>query len=147
MTGSELKELYQAACDGKGFEGNAGQFKIWQQTLGWCQQADLAQALIWYFQENTAFPMPAELKTLSERARRERLTKSQNEWYVHYRCPICRATITKIHTSEERPPRTCNSPYGAYAGPGKKREMLQHGDVCGGILVIEEDRKLERVRA
>jgi hypothetical protein len=117
MTTKQLENLYRTACAGKGYEGNEGQFKIWKQTLQWCEEADLAQALVWYFSDNINFPMPAELKALAGRAMRERTSKLAIKtdlvgWY----CPEC-----GIHMSAFLPPgsdttRVCKGVPRVYKG-------------------------------
>jgi hypothetical protein len=108
MTDKELKDLYVTACSGKGFEPSDGQFKLWKQTLGWCEQSDLAKALVEYFSTNTAFPMPAELKALSEQARRIRVTQAARKTVlVRWQCPDCKVTMCGWIPPEDRDPRAC----------------------------------------
>ena len=126
MTDTQLKELYRTACHGKGFEPNDGQFKVWKQTLGWCEEADLAQALVWYFSDNAAFPMPAELKTLSERARRERVSRAaQKTELVGWFCPECGVHLSGFLDPSDHAPRACKGV--PRTGPT--------GEVCGAIMV------------
>lgn len=118
MTDPQLRKIYRRACDGKGFEPNEGQFKLWKQTLGWCEEEDLAQGLVWYFEANTSFPMPAELKPLSERARRERIAKNsgpaiQTVW----QCEDCGHTVSSL--DPEWRPLECQ---------GFKAVPLKHAD-------------------
>lgn len=90
MTNSEMKTIYDTACRGKGYEPNDDQFKVWKQVLGWCESGDLAQGLIYWFSNNSTFPMPAELKPLSEQARRERTARStKRNDFVAWKCPVC----------------------------------------------------------
>lgn len=139
MTDNQLKEIYRTACYGKGFEPNDGQFKVWKQTLGWCEEADLAQALVWYFQENTSFPMPAELKPLSERARRGRTAKTTGpKDEVRWRCPDCYVTMTgSIDPSDDRP-RICRGL------PRNRPQCDPQGNPipCGAVM-----DEIERTRA
>lgn len=108
MTDKQLRVLYQTACDGKGFQPNDGQYKIWKQTLGWAEEADLARALMYYFEENTDFPMPAQLKHLIERSRRERLTASEQPCEtVEYGCPECHAPFSVVVGVGDARPRLC----------------------------------------
>ena len=124
MKTSELEEIYVTACRGKGYEPNDGQFKIWKQTLGWCEQADLAQALVWWFTENSEFPMPAELKRLSEKSRRDREAKAAVlHDLITYQCPVCRVTRSGWPADPERQ-RYCMNV--AKDGDGR----------CGAILQI-----------
>ena len=141
MTKRELEQVYKLACDGKGFKPNDGQFKIWQLTLGNLEELDLQQALVWYWADNTNFPMPAELKTLAERSRRARASQTLG-WIVRYQCPVCGMTMTSNPHTENRPPRTCNSCY----GPIGSGIMLEEGEVCGAILDVLEDRREEMVK-
>lgn len=90
MTDAQLKKIYQTACDGKGYEANEGQFKLWKQVLGWCDEADLAQALVYHFSDSTAFPMPADLKALISRARMARVARStETAFLVRWECKTC----------------------------------------------------------
>ena len=108
MTDKELKEIYKTACFGKGFQPNDSQFKLWKQTLGWAEEADLAKALVYYFQESSTFPMPAELKHLIERSRRERLEKSTGPCeQVEYECPQCHAPFSTVVNVGDTRPRLC----------------------------------------
>lgn len=122
MTNNEMKEIYETACRGKGYEPNDGQFKIWKQVLGWCEAQDLARALIQWFTDNASFPMPAELKPLSEQARRERVARSSVKLdYVVYQCPVCMGTRSGWPEDPERQ-RYCMN--------------YRDGSRCGTILQI-----------
>ena len=94
MTDKDLKAVYESACDTKGFEGNAGQFKMWKQVLGWCERVDLQKALETYFAGNAGFPMPADLKPLAERARSERAARASGpEIYTVWECAECKTRM------------------------------------------------------
>ena len=122
MTEKELRNLYQTACDGKGYIGNEGQFKVWKQTLGWCEERDLAKALVAYFQDNTGFPMPAELKTLAESARRARITAaSAIKELVRWRCPDCGIYRSGFLEPADHEPRICHG-------------IAREGGNCGGLM-------------
>jgi hypothetical protein len=128
MTDPELRKIYKSACDGKGYEPNDGQFKVWKLTLAWCDQRDLAQALVYWFGDNTAFPMPAELKPLAERARRARTAKASAATdLVGWRCTICKVTRCGLISPEDHDPRYCQ---GIPKRPGYKP-----GEICGGNLI------------
>ena len=123
MTEKELRNLYQTACDGKGYIGNEGQFKVWKQTLGWCEERDLAKALVAYFESNTAFPMPAELKTLAESARRARMTAaSVSKELAHWHCAECGVYQGGHILASDHEPRVCR---------GVPREG---SGICGAIM-------------
>lgn len=95
MTEKELRKIYQSACDAKGFEPSAGQFKIWKLTLAWSEESDLEAAVADWFAVNPAFPMPAELRPLIEAARRERIAKtSQPQVQTVWECMDCHTTIS-----------------------------------------------------
>lgn len=90
MTPKQLESLYKLVCDGKGFAPNDGQFKIWKQTLGFYEEKDVSQAITSFFQRNSTFPMPAELRPLIESARRQRIAKAgQPSVYTLWRCMEC----------------------------------------------------------
>ena len=108
MTDKELKEIYKTACSGKGFQPNDSQFKLWKQTLGWCEAADLAKALVYFFQDQPGFPMPADLRHLVERAKRERLMESEGpKELVEYECPQCHAPFSTVVAVGDCRPRIC----------------------------------------
>ena len=138
MTTAQLKKLYQTACDGKGFEGNAGQFKVWQQTLGWCEETDLAQALVWYFQENTSFPMPADLKPLSERARRARTSSNTGpKDEVRWQCPDCGVIMTGFIDRADNRTRICR----ATPRNGPQHDAAGNSIPCGAAMnEIQRDK-------
>jgi hypothetical protein len=132
MTEGELKHLYRTACAGKNYEPTDGQFKIWKQTLGWCEEVDLSQALVWYFQDNTGFPMPAELKTLSETARRQRVSRiAVVKDEVRWRCPDCGVTMTGFIDPTDRAIRVCRG-FPAHDRPQTNPDGSPIP--CGGIM-------------
>ena len=134
MTTKQLEKLYEMACRGKGYEPNDGQFKLWKQTLGWCEEVDLGQALVWYFSENTAFPMPAELKPLSARSLRERTNKTKDlRWYVTWECPTCGFRMSGFLSEDADLERRCPSPYAPLGDP---RKSLKVGEVCYGKMDV-----------
>ena len=134
MKDSELRQLYQTACHGKGYEPNDGQFKLWKQTLGWCEERDLAQALVWYFEANSGFPMPADLKPLAERARRTRtLEAAAPKDVVIWQCPDCGVTMTGFVGEGESIERRCA---GAYRKRGEMPRSLPKGQVCGARMQV-----------
>lgn len=137
MNLKQMQGIYRMACEGKGYKGNEGQAKVWMLTMGNLEEEDLAQALLWYWADNTAFPMPAELKTLAEKARRQR-TASGLGWIVTYECMDCHLTYTSVHKNELRPPKVCRSPYRKENG---KLMWMDKGEMCGGILNIIDDRR------
>ena len=139
MTKDQMTDLYKTACAGKGFKPNDPQLKLWQSTMGYLEHADLAQAIVWFFEANTGFPMPAELKPLAEKSRHQR-TASGLGWIVTYECPDCHLTFVSVHKDEQRPPKTCRAPYRNVNG---KLTWLKQEDgwICGGILNIIEDRR------
>jgi hypothetical protein len=105
---AEMSQIYFEACDAKGYKGNDGQLKIWRQTLAYAEKKDLQQALIFYWQDNTDFPMPAELRHLVERARRERLAESSEpKEFVEYECPQCHAPFSTVVNVGDTRPRLC----------------------------------------
>jgi hypothetical protein len=102
MTDKDLKEIYKMACATKGFEPSDGQYKIWKQTLGWCDPKDLEKAIVEYFTTNQNFPMPAELKPLAEAARLKRVRPTTGyEFTTGYRCPRCALTVTSFNQARE----------------------------------------------
>lgn len=123
MTKTELEKLYRMACDGKGYQPDDGQFKVWKLTLMWAEEKDLAQALVWFFQTEQGFPMPAQLKTLAEKARRERLARAVgDETYTVYVCAECGTRV-----GSWRPdfvPRACKGHIGSI------RNDPDYGKVC-----------------
>ena len=136
MNLKQMQGIYRMACEGKGYKGNEAQLKLWFLTMGGFEEADVAQGLIWYWETNTAFPMPAELKILAEKARRGRQSSALG-WIVRYQCPQCGVTMTSVRKTEEWSPRACNSRY----GPIGSRIMLPPDEVCGAILDVLEDRR------
>ena len=131
MTTKELTGIYRVACQAKGYDGNEGQFKIWKQILGWCERIDLEKALETYFAGNTAFPMPAELKPLAERARRERMARlSQKEMLAMWRCPDCGAGLSAyLPEGSSTDGRRCQGV--------PTRKGYQPGEICGAALVLD----------
>ncbi len=102
MTDKELKEIYTLACDTKAFTPDAGQFKVWKMTLGWCDPRDLEKAVIAWYAENESFPMPALLKPLAEAARRKRIQPTTGyEYLTACRCPRCSKTVTSFEAARE----------------------------------------------
>ena len=105
---AEMSDLYFAACDAKGYRGTEGQLKIWQQILGYAEKRDLQKALEFYWQDNKEFPMPAELRHLVERARRERLQVTDEPCeQVEYECPECHAPFSTVVNVGDTRPRLC----------------------------------------
>ena len=142
MNLKELEGIYKTACEAKGYVGNKGQSKVWFQTLGHLEEADLAQAVTRYFEANASFPMPAELKPLAEQARRARVNTGLG-WIVTSICPECGSRYTGVYKTQERPVKTCRSPYSRVNG---KFVMLGENEVCGAMLNILEDRREEMIK-
>jgi hypothetical protein len=89
--------------------------------------------LIWFYEEETTFPMPAELKPLAERARRERTARSEiRRGLVMWKCPVCAWTMSGHLTLEDRAPRFCRS---------TGRPQMGEGVMCGASLVILHDER------
>jgi len=108
MTDQKMKELYAFACDQKGFDPNDGQFKMWKQTLGWCDSGDLEKAIVAWYEENETFPMPALLKPLAEQARRKRTAPTTRyEFTTAYRCPRCNETCVGFTPAHEQRCERC----------------------------------------
>ena len=141
MKPTELRGIYEVACQAKGYEANDGQYKIWQQILGWCERKDLEQALAWYFETETKFPMPAELKGLAGRAMWERTAKSSEKRYlVAFQCPMCLAGEAGYFTvNDSIEHRTCNSIYGR--DKDGKRYGLPAGELCPADMQIVKDER------
>lgn len=146
MTKTQLEELYKVSCAGKGFKPTDGQFKVWTLTLLHLEHADLSQALVWYFSENTNFPMPAELKQLAEKSRRQRLAAKDNRQRVTFVCPVCRMRVVGFYAPGEDTTVTCRSSDGPWT-PGKGCAKLPpcadrtQQPICGAILEIESDER------
>jgi hypothetical protein len=137
MTDTQLRKIYIMVCDGKGYEANDGQFKVWKQTLGWCEEVDLAQAVLWWMADNATFPMPAELKPLVERAKRARLAKaSVKTGLVRFYCPDCGIYTCGFLAMDDNRQRICRG----NARIEAKRVSLV--DVCGGVMNIVHDDRL-----
>jgi hypothetical protein len=150
MTTKELEGIYATACQAKGFEPNDGQFRIWRQTLGWVDRADLEQALIWYFSENTNFPMPSELKTLAGRAQQARVARtSEARFLVVWLCPVCGFRQSGFLAQNADARRYCPSHWGpllpidAPRVEGKRPERIQltKGTICGHDLQVVTDER------
>lgn len=105
---ADMGRIYYDACDAKGYKGNEGQLKLWRQMLGYADLGDLRTAMELYWQENSDFPMPAQLRHLVERARRERLEKSGGpSEMVEYECPQCHAPFSTVVDVGDMRPRLC----------------------------------------
>jgi hypothetical protein len=142
MKPSELERIYAQACATKGFQPSDGQFKTWKQVLGWCEAGDLAQALIWWWESETDFPMPVELKHLAGRAMRERLARdAEPKDYCHWECPVCGFTMSGFIPPSDIEPRACRS---CYAPKGTTPRCLPMGDMCGAIMEVVERRPMEQ---
>ena len=108
MTDAKMKELYTLACDTKGFELNPGQLKVWKQTMGIFDAADMEAAIREWYGSNNTFPMPAELKPLIESARRKRTAPTTGyEFTTAYRCPRCGATCCGFTPAHEQRCERC----------------------------------------
>jgi hypothetical protein len=131
MMTKELEGIYRVACQAKGYEGNDGQFKIWKQTLGWCERPDLEKALEVWFSSSTAFPMPADLKPLSEQARRARAARlAQKEMLVMWHCLDCGVGLSGyLAEGESTEGRRCKGI--------PRRKEYERGEHCGGIMVVD----------
>lgn len=141
MTDKRLREIYALACGAKGFEPNESQFKIWKQILGWAEEKDLEQALVWYFTDNLTFPMPAELKALAGRAARERQSRSAEKKYlVGFQCPECGSTEAGYFPNADIERRVCNSPYKIEGGKRVGRNKEIDGD-CPVTMQITHDER------
>jgi hypothetical protein len=145
MTKTDLKELYQVACDGKGRKADDGQLRVWVLTLLHLDKADLSQALVWYFTENSDFPMPAQLKPLAERARRNRFTAGNQKGRVAWMCPTCKTRTVGFLAPGAETLRTCHSSYGPcdpvrkIYSPSLPCDANGQAQLCGAILDVESD--------
>jgi hypothetical protein len=105
---ADMGRIYYDACDAKGYKGNEGQLKLWRQMLGYAELRDLQKAMEIYWQDNSDFPMPAQLRHLVERARRERMEKSGGpSEMVEYECPSCHAPLSTVVEVGDTRPRLC----------------------------------------
>ena len=102
MTDAELKDVYTLCCDTKGYEINPGQIKAWKAALGFYDARDLEAAVRNWYNSNSEFPMPAQLRPLAESARRLRvIPKTGYEYTTGYRCPRCKTTMTSFDPARE----------------------------------------------
>lgn len=149
MKPSELKTIYAEACrtaTNRPVPDDA-QEKIWRQLMGGFDAADLRAGLATWWQTEKFLPMPAELKPLAERARRDRFSKSALvKFLVAWSCPVCAASQSGYLSVEDRGVRHCSSPYGPVvpvdAPAGTRRTMLGAGDRCGAEMrIVLDERK------
>jgi len=137
MNDGQLRNVYQTACDAKGYDANEGQFKIWKRLLGWSEMRDLGRAIEMWYEEETNFPMPAQLKPLVDRAVRERSAKSRAKTdLVRWQCPICGGTCAGFIPPDDFAPRTCKSIYGPMLRPDEpcQNRSLPLNDTCGSVM-------------
>lgn len=105
---AEMAQIYYGACEARAYKGSDAQLKIWRQMLAYAEKRDLEKALVFYWRDNTEFPMPAELGHLVERARRERLAVSSGpKERVEYTCPSCGAPFSTFVDPGDTRPRLC----------------------------------------
>jgi hypothetical protein len=105
---AEMSAIYYACCDAKGYKGSDEQLKLWNKTLGYAEKVDLQAALILHWSDNTDFPMPADLRHLVERSKRERLMESEGpKELVEYVCPQCHAPFSTVVAVGDYRPRIC----------------------------------------
>jgi len=143
MKPNELEKLYQNACFVKGFEPNDGQFKVWKQVLGWIERIDLEEALTRWYEAETSFPMPAELKPLAMQAKQRRENKAAQALdYVRRQCPVCGVTTVDYNLPSDDAIRICRSSY-TPLGFNRPRS-LPHGQSCGAVMNEVERRPMER---
>ena len=123
MKETELKKAYARACQTRGYEPSEGQFKTWKQTMMFFESVDIERAIDLWYESSTTLPMPAELKPLIERARRERTTKLHNQAdFVAWKCPEC--GLTQSGWPED---------------PARTRYCPRKGDretICGQTMLI-----------
>jgi hypothetical protein len=129
MTDPQLRKLYTEACHTKGFEPSDGQFKTWKATLGWIEEQDLSKALFYWFGNQTTFPMPAELKPLAARSKRERESR-KDLVLVTSVCALCHRMFTGFHAADDDTQRYCYGP-----DPQERRDHNNKVMICGGNLV------------
>lgn len=141
MTTKELEKIYKLACDGKGYEPNDGQFKIWKQTLGWSEECDLSQALTWWFADNTDFPMPALLKPLLEKARLARVARATGQKdLVRWHCPDCGIYRSGFISPNDQFSRRCEG-----VPKDKRTDTNREGRRICGALMIEVYREISQL--
>jgi hypothetical protein len=148
MTKTDMEELYKVACQGKGYKGSDGQFKVWVLTLGHLEKADLAAAMVEYFTNNTGFPMPAELKPLAEAAKRKRTEVHHERRRVTFVCPVCSVRVSAFLAPGESTMIACRSIYTPWKIGQKEPQRFLPRDpatndyqVCGAILDVEMDER------
>ena len=152
MRPSEIEAIYNDACR---IASNrpvpeAAQLKIWRQIMGGFDAEDLRGGLgIWWLTEKF-LPMPAELKPLAERARRERTARSEiRRGLVMWKCRVCAWTMSGHLTLEDRALRFCRSSWGPLLpvdaprinGMRPERKQLGQGVMCGAQLDILHDER------
>ncbi len=110
MKPSEMKTIYQESCRTAANRPvpDEAQEKIWRQIMIGFDPADLRGGLAIWWQTEKYLPMPAELKPLAERARRERMAKAQEKQdLVGWTCPECGIHASGFISPTDHEPRVC----------------------------------------
>lgn len=93
MKETELKKAYVRCCATKGFEPNDQQFKTWKSLMGFFEAEDIEKAIDLWYEEQTTFPMPAELRAVVGRVKRAREARAAApKEYVGFHCTKCQFT-------------------------------------------------------
>lgn len=151
MTEKDLRKAYVRACQTKGFEPSEGQFKTWKQTMMFFDAADIERGIDLWYQQETALPMPAELRPFIERARRMRTNQSSEQRFlVVWICRTCGHRRSGFLTMDDRGARFCSSKWGPLLpidaprinGQRPERVQFADGQTCGAELEIVTDDRL-----
>ena len=137
MKDLQLRKLYETACNGKGFEPNDGQFKVWKQTLGWIEEQDLAQAIVEWFGDNDTFPMPSNLKPLAIGNKQRRATQAAQPLdLVRWYCPDCGIYVSGFIPLDEHYPCRCQG-----VPKDQRTDKNAVGQIVCGALMEEIHRE------
>jgi hypothetical protein len=140
MKPSEMKVIYQEACRAASTRPvpDDAQEKIWRQTMGGFDAADIRGGLEIWWQTEKYLPMPAELKPLAERARLSRIAKKSGlRDEVRWRCPDCGVTMTGFIDPADDRPRICRGT----ARNGPQHDAAGNSIPCGAVMnEIQRDK-------
>lgn len=131
MTPNEMRDVYIAACDVKGYEVNDGQLALWKRIMGHLEKRDLMLGLDSWYAHETNFPMPVELKPLAELARRIRINRiSEAKELVRWKCTDCGIYRSGFISPEDQAERRCQG----IPKDGRTDTDFRGVRICGAVM-------------
>ena len=133
MKPSEMHTIYGEACRMAANRPvpDQAQEKLWYRLMSGFDGDDVREGLVLWYKAESFLPMPADLKPLSEQARRERITKSAIKTVLaRWSCPDCGIPRSGWIPLDDHASRRCQG-----IPTDKRTDTNRFGQrICGALM-------------